>query len=185
MNRKTHWIAALILAAGGTMTAWAGPGVGPYGPWNSGGAFGGFGPYQPYVARGCNVSQGLSNTYFLKRATCSSPVRIRTIAPAPVAETILEAPAPIAERVVTVRRSRCITPVRTVRVFTSERVVRPTTFRRVATRCIPRRDLEVVGERVITTAPVLERVMEPSCNTLQRAGAPYSDADWDYANPYQ
>jgi hypothetical protein len=122
----------------------------------------------------------------MKRATCSSPVRaVRTIiTPAPVAETILEAPAPIAERVTTIRRTRCVQPLRTVRVITSERIVRPTAFRRV-TRCIPRRNLEVVGERVITTAPVMERVIEPSCNTLQRAGAPYSDADWDYANPYQ
>jgi hypothetical protein len=185
MKIKTQYIAALVLAVGGTMTAWAGPGVGPYGPWNSGGAFGGFGPYQPYVVRGCPVQEGLSTrTVFLKRATCSSPVRTRTfITPAPVvAETILEAPAPVAERVII--RKRCVQPLRTTRVITSERIVRPATFSRLTTRCIPRRNLEVVGERIITSEPVVERVVTPAPVMELAPSCPVS-ADWDYANPYQ
>jgi len=174
MKKKTHYIAALMLAAGGTMTAFAGPGVGAYGPWNSGGAFGGFGPYQPYVARGCDAQE---TRIFLKRATCSSPVRMRTITtPAPVAETILEAPAPVAERVI-IRRTRLVRPVRTVRVTTCERIERPRTFHRV-TRVIPRRNLDVVGERCI--API---VAEPVVTTP--APACGLSPDWDYANPYQ
>jgi|GEM_PF-4904665 len=214
MMRKTHWLAALMLAAGGTVTAWAGPGVGPYGPWNSGGAFGGFGPYQPYVVRGYHVQQGLGTAYVVRSGPSCAPVRmVRSfVTPAPVAETILAAPEPelVAERVTTFRKARCFTPRRTEHVITTTRVTRPVIVaerlrrplwgpsRLFTKRCIPAQNLEVVGERIITTRPlrqrvittttaepVLERVIEPSCNTIEQAGPPLIEGECDYANPYR
>ncbi len=188
MNGKTKWLTALVFAAGGTLTAWAGPGIGPFGPWNTGGAYGGYGPYQPYVARGCRVQEGLRTAYVVREraGVCATPVRVvrtRILTPAPVAETILEGPPVVAERV-TIRRTRCAMPIRRVRVLTTERVVRTSCLRPVATRCIPRRGLAIVGER-ITTTPVVERVIVPSCDTVQRVGPAFPDADSDYANPYR
>lgn len=46
--KNMKWFGALLFAGSmlaGGVVAQAGPGMGPYGPWNSGGAFGGFGPY--------------------------------------------------------------------------------------------------------------------------------------------
>lgn len=70
MKRRTQWIVALLVAGatGWTTAAMAGPGAGPYGPWNSGGAYGGFGPYEPFVRRGYDAKEGLSNSYYSRSA---------------------------------------------------------------------------------------------------------------------
>ncbi len=65
MKRTTQRIALLVAAfcSGLASLAFAGPGSGPYGPFNTSGAYGGFGPYSPYVVRGIPVQQGLSTAY--------------------------------------------------------------------------------------------------------------------------
>jgi len=70
IRRQTKLIAAALVAACSVWTGgvYAGPGSGPYGPFNTSGAYGGFGPYAPFVSRGLPIQQGLNTAYPLQEA---------------------------------------------------------------------------------------------------------------------
>jgi len=145
MKFKVSWMASLLMA-GSAIVAVAGPGVGPYGPWNSGGAYGGFGPYDPYVARGYPIRAGLSpvaeyRTIDVERTGC--PARVLPV----VGERTFIAAEPefVGERVVTVEP--VAERIGTCPAVVGERFARPVTTTGWTWRGRPR----IVEEEITTT----------------------------------